>query len=200
MQIWRMKVDGSVAGTDHSDEIEENWFPHVSPNGAVDRVPDLREGRRRSPREQRRGAPGHGSAEEQESRCSGQAVRRARDDQCVVVVSRQSIPGVRELSVGSIMTRASIGLTALIEAIEMGTMHSAGVPGTNHDRGSDAGRTGPYRRDAIGDQAMIREAAIKMNRGAKVRRTTAQRTAQSDQPVVDRKIARKFDAVRWPRG
>ncbi|PYR18122.1 MAG: hypothetical protein DMF95_11590 [Acidobacteria bacterium] len=37
-----------------------------------------------------------------------------------------------------------------------------------------------YRRYAIVDQAMIREAAITMNRGAKVRRTTAQRTAQSD--------------------
>jgi len=36
-----------------------------------------------------------------------------------------------------------------------------------------------YRRYAIVDEAMIREAAVKMNRGAKVRRTTAQRTAQS---------------------
>jgi hypothetical protein len=35
-----------------------------------------------------------------------------------------------------------------------------------------------YRRYAIVDEAMIREAAIKMNRGAKVRRTTAQRTAE----------------------
>jgi integrase len=35
-----------------------------------------------------------------------------------------------------------------------------------------------YRRYAIVDEAMIREAAVKMNRGAKVRRTTAQRTAQ----------------------
>lgn len=43
-----------------------------------------------------------------------------------------------------------------------------------------------YRRYAIVDEAMIREAAIKMNRGAKVRRTTAQRTAQSDQPAADR--------------
>ena len=43
-----------------------------------------------------------------------------------------------------------------------------------------------YRRYAIVDEAMIREAAIKMNRGAKVRRTTAQRTAQSDQPSADR--------------
>jgi hypothetical protein len=43
-----------------------------------------------------------------------------------------------------------------------------------------------YRRYASVDQAMIREAAIKMNRGAKVRRTTAQRTAQSDQPPADR--------------
>jgi integrase len=39
-----------------------------------------------------------------------------------------------------------------------------------------------YRRCAIVDEAMIREAAVKMNRGAKVRRTTAQRAAQSDQP------------------
>jgi integrase len=39
-----------------------------------------------------------------------------------------------------------------------------------------------YRRYAIVDEAMIREAAVKMNRGAKVRRTTAQRAAQSDQP------------------
>jgi integrase len=37
-----------------------------------------------------------------------------------------------------------------------------------------------YRRYAIVDEAMIREAAVKMNRGAKVRRTAAQRTAQSD--------------------
>jgi hypothetical protein len=43
-----------------------------------------------------------------------------------------------------------------------------------------------YRRYAIVDQAMIREAAIEMNRGAKVRRTTAQRTSQSDQPSADR--------------
>jgi hypothetical protein len=43
-----------------------------------------------------------------------------------------------------------------------------------------------YRRYAIVDQAMIREAAIKMNRGAKVRRTTAQRTAQSDKALEDR--------------
>ena len=42
-----------------------------------------------------------------------------------------------------------------------------------------------YRRYAIVDQAMIREAAIKMNRGAKVRRTDAQRGAQSDQPKAD---------------
>jgi cation transport ATPase-like protein/integrase-like protein len=43
-----------------------------------------------------------------------------------------------------------------------------------------------YRRYAIVDEAMIREAAVKMNRGAKVRRTTAQRTAQSDQATADR--------------
>ena len=36
------------------------------------------------------------------------------------------------------------------------------------------------------DEAMIREAAVKMNRGAKVRRTTAQRTPQSDQSLADR--------------
>jgi hypothetical protein len=36
------------------------------------------------------------------------------------------------------------------------------------------------------DQAMIRETAIKMDRRAKVRRTTAQRTAQSDRPSTDR--------------
>jgi hypothetical protein len=38
-----------------------------------------------------------------------------------------------------------------------------------------------YRRYAIVDEAMIREAASKMNRGAKVRRTAAQRIAHSDQ-------------------
>jgi hypothetical protein len=43
-----------------------------------------------------------------------------------------------------------------------------------------------YRRYAIVDEAMIREAAIKMNRGAKVRKTTAQRTAQFDQRMADR--------------
>jgi len=43
-----------------------------------------------------------------------------------------------------------------------------------------------YRRYAIVDEAMIREAAVKMNRGAKVRRTTAQRTAQSDQATAER--------------
>jgi hypothetical protein len=43
-----------------------------------------------------------------------------------------------------------------------------------------------YRRYAIVDEAMIREAAIKMNRGAKVRRTSAQRTAQSAQLSADR--------------
>lgn len=35
-----------------------------------------------------------------------------------------------------------------------------------------------YRRYAIVGEAMIREAAIKMNRGAKTRRATAQRTAE----------------------
>jgi integrase len=43
-----------------------------------------------------------------------------------------------------------------------------------------------YRRYAIVDQGMIREAAIKMNRGAKVRRTAAHRTAQPDQRIADR--------------
>jgi hypothetical protein len=43
-----------------------------------------------------------------------------------------------------------------------------------------------YRRYAIVDEAMIREAAVKMNRGAMVRRTTAKRIAQSDQPRTDR--------------
>jgi hypothetical protein len=43
-----------------------------------------------------------------------------------------------------------------------------------------------YRRYAIVDEAMIREAAVKMDRGAKVRQTTAQRTAQSDRPSADR--------------
>jgi len=38
-----------------------------------------------------------------------------------------------------------------------------------------------YRRYAIVDEAMIREAAVKMNRGAMVRRTTAKRIARSDQ-------------------
>jgi hypothetical protein len=41
-----------------------------------------------------------------------------------------------------------------------------------------------YLRYAIVDEAMIREAAIKMNRGAKVRRTISQRRAQSDRRVV----------------
>jgi integrase len=41
-----------------------------------------------------------------------------------------------------------------------------------------------YRRYAIVDEAMIREAAIKMNRRAKVRRTISQRRAQSDRRVV----------------
>ncbi len=36
-----------------------------------------------------------------------------------------------------------------------------------------------YRRYAIVDEAMIREAAVKMNRGARLRRTTAQRSAPS---------------------
>jgi hypothetical protein len=36
-----------------------------------------------------------------------------------------------------------------------------------------------YSRYAFVDESMIREAAVKMNRGAKVRRTTAQRTAHS---------------------
>jgi Phage integrase family len=43
-----------------------------------------------------------------------------------------------------------------------------------------------YRRYAIVDEAMIREAAVKIDRGAKVRQTTAQRTAQSNRPLVDR--------------
>lgn len=40
-----------------------------------------------------------------------------------------------------------------------------------------------YRRSAIVDEAMIREAAVKMNRGAKARRGTAQRTAGSGSSV-----------------
>ena len=50
------------------------------------------------------------------------------------------------------------------------------------------GQQGPNdcRRYAIVDEAMIREAAVKMDRGAKVRQTTAQRTAQSDRPSADR--------------
>jgi hypothetical protein len=39
-----------------------------------------------------------------------------------------------------------------------------------------------YRRYAIVDESMIREAAIKMNRGAKTRRATAQRTVESVSP------------------
>jgi hypothetical protein len=42
-----------------------------------------------------------------------------------------------------------------------------------------------YRRYAIVDEAMIREAALKMNRGAKARRATAQRTAESASSVPD---------------
>jgi hypothetical protein len=57
-----------------------------------------------------------------------------------------------------------------------------------------------YRRYAIVDEAMIREAAVKMNRGAKVRRTTAQRTAQSGQPARIAEIVRKIITVRWPSG
>ena len=41
-----------------------------------------------------------------------------------------------------------------------------------------------YRRYAIVDEAMIREAAVKMDRGAKARRTTAQRTAHSPRPTA----------------
>ena len=36
-----------------------------------------------------------------------------------------------------------------------------------------------YRRYAIVDEAMIREAAVKMNRGAKIRRSKPRRTADS---------------------
>jgi hypothetical protein len=43
-----------------------------------------------------------------------------------------------------------------------------------------------YGRDAIVDEAMIREAAVKMNRGAEVRQTGAQRAAQSERPTLDR--------------
>jgi hypothetical protein len=42
-----------------------------------------------------------------------------------------------------------------------------------------------YRRYAIVDEAMIREAAIKMNRGAKARRATAPRTADAASSVAD---------------
>jgi hypothetical protein len=50
-----------------------------------------------------------------------------------------------------------------------------------------------YRRYAIVDEAMIREAAIKMNRGARTRRATAtaQRTAVS---VISR---HRFESERW---
>jgi hypothetical protein len=43
-----------------------------------------------------------------------------------------------------------------------------------------------YRRYAIVDEAMIREAAMKMNRGARVRRTAAPRTVQSDRGAANR--------------
>jgi hypothetical protein len=36
-----------------------------------------------------------------------------------------------------------------------------------------------YRRYAIVDEAMIREAAVKMNRGANIRRSKPRRTADS---------------------
>jgi hypothetical protein len=41
-----------------------------------------------------------------------------------------------------------------------------------------------YRRYAIVDEAMICEAAVKMNRGAKVRRTAAQCAAHSARSAV----------------
>jgi hypothetical protein len=43
-----------------------------------------------------------------------------------------------------------------------------------------------YRRYAIVDDVMVREAAIKMRHAANVRRTGAQRAAQSDRPAADR--------------
>jgi integrase len=42
-----------------------------------------------------------------------------------------------------------------------------------------------YVRYAIVDQAMIREAAVKMNRGARARRSTAQLTAHSKQQAAE---------------
>ena len=55
-----------------------------------------------------------------------------------------------------------------------------------------------YRRYAVVDQEMIREVVITMNRGAKVRRTTAQSHRISPRRIV--RIFSKIDTVRWPRG
>jgi hypothetical protein len=47
-----------------------------------------------------------------------------------------------------------------------------------------------YRRYAIVDEAMIREAAIKMNRGAKARQETARRAAESASSVANSQQAK----------
>ena len=60
-------------------------------------VPDLREGRWRSPREQGRPTPSDEPADEERGR-AGEAVRRTGHDQRGVVVPEQPVSGVRELS------------------------------------------------------------------------------------------------------
>jgi hypothetical protein len=57
-----------------------------------------------------------------------------------------------------------------------------------------------YRRYAIVDEAMIREAAIKINRGAKVRRGAAQRTAESASSAADSQGRSQTDRRTAPFG
>jgi hypothetical protein len=58
-----------------------------------------------------------------------------------------------------------------------------------------------YRRYAIVDEAMIREAATKMDRGARARRELLHNKLHNRRGRRQRRrFIRKIDAVRWPRG
>jgi hypothetical protein len=58
-----------------------------------------------------------------------------------------------------------------------------------------------YRRYAIVDEAMIREAAMMMDRGARARRELLHTELHDRRGRRERRrIIRKIEAVRWPRG
>ncbi len=95
MQIWRMKPDGSEQEQVFSDDLN-NWFPHISPDGQwmvfltygadVTGHPENKDVMLRLM-----------SLADKKDHRTGEAVRRAGNDQRAVVVAGQQAGGVREL-------------------------------------------------------------------------------------------------------